>query len=183
MRRAIIEGAHSLRECVARMAEDSKASVAHLTAEVTAYRARLEEAERASNTDPLTRLDNRYAFEKHLEERIELKKPFCLIMIDLNGFKMVNDRLGHIAGDDLLKQFADGLKSQFGPDEIICRWGGDEFVLIVDGKLGDGQAKINRLRHCFREYKINGAHEDTKVPLSAAVGIAQWDGRESGLNC
>ena len=183
MRRSVFESARALKECVARMTEDSKASVEHLTAEVRAYRTRLEEAERVSQTDPLTNLANRWAFEKHLEARVAARNPFCLIMADLNGFKSVNDRLGHIAGDELLRKFAMKLKSLFTPAEMVCRWGGDEFVVVVTGHLSDAQVWIERVRKgTLCEYEITQGDQRVKIPLKAALGVAEWDGNETGLD-
>jgi diguanylate cyclase (GGDEF)-like protein len=182
MRRSIVESTRALKDCVARMAEDSKASVAHLTSEVNQYRARLEEAERVSETDLLTNLANRRALEKHLDARVAACQSFCLIMIDLNDFKLVNDHLGHLAGDDLLKQFAGELKSQFTPAEMVGRWGGDEFVVVVAGHLDDAQAGAGRVRKwSLGEYKIKQGDRCVKTLVKAAIGVAEWDGRETGL--
>lgn len=182
MRRSIVESTRALKSCVTRMAEDSKASVNILTAQVKDYRTRLEEAERESLTDPLTSLANRRAFEKRLEARVSARKPFCLIMIDLDDFKGVNDRFGHPAGDDLLKQFASELKSQFTPAETIARMGGDEFIVLMAGSIADSLARVEGVRKwALGEYKINTGDRSVKTVLKASVGTAAWDGRESGL--
>ncbi|HYA16963.1 MAG TPA: GGDEF domain-containing protein, partial [Bryobacteraceae bacterium] len=128
IRRSIIEGTRALKVCVEKMAEESRESLSKLTSQVAEYQTRLEESERALITDELTQLGNRRAFENQLEIRISGGHTFNLIMIDLNGFKAVNDRHGHLAGDDLLKQFAGELSLQFMPDDVLARWGGDEFA-------------------------------------------------------
>lgn len=180
--RSIMESTRALKSCVARMAEESKASVEQLTAQVKEYRVRLEEAERASRTDPLTSLANRRAFEKNLETRIAAGLPFCLIMLDLNDFKLVNDQYGHVAGDDLLKQFAAELKAQFSAAEAVCRMGGDEFVVVTPGKLGEASAKVERVRKwALGEYKIKHGEQRVKVPVTASIGVAAWDGKEAVL--
>ena len=182
MRCSIIESTSALKECVERMVEDSKASVDHLTAEVQEYRVRLKEAERASQIDPLTNLANRGALEKHMEERVAAREPFCLIMIDLNDFKGVNDRFGHIAGDDLLKQFAQELKWQFTSAELVCRWGGDEFVVLISGHRGEAHARVECVRKwSLGEYKITRGDGEVEIQLNAAIGVAEWDGNESAL--
>jgi len=183
MRRSVYESARALKACVSRMTEDNRASVEHLTAEVRAYRTRLEEAERASQTDPLTNLANRWAFEKHLEARVAAGEPFCLIMADLNGFKSINDHFGHIAGDDLLRQFANSLRAQFTPAEVVCRWGGDEFVVFVSGHLNEAQACVERVRKgLLGEYRITQGDRQVRILLNAAFGVAEWDGKETGLD-
>lgn len=182
VRRSIVESTRALKSCVTRMAEDSKASVHVLSAQVKEYQVRLAEAERLSNTDPLTNLANRRAFEKHLEACVAARKPFCLIMIDLNEFKEVNDRFGHLAGDDLLKQFASELKSQFTPAEMVARMGGDEFIVVMPGGVRDAGAGADRVRKwVLGNYKIGVGDRSVKIPLQASIGVAVWDGNESGL--
>jgi len=182
VRRSIIESTRALKTCVTKMAEESKASFQQLTAQVKEYRVRMEEAERISHTDPLTNLANRRAFEKHLETRIAAGQPFCLIMLDLNDFKAVNDRYGHNAGDDLLKQFAAELKSQFSVAEMVSRLGGDEFVIVTPGPLGGAAAKVERVRKwALGEYKINQGGQRVKTLVTASIGVAAWDGKEEGL--
>ena len=183
MRRSIVESTRALKDCVTRMAAESKASVKQLTAEMREYRARLEEAERVSETDALTNVSNRRAFERHLEGRIAERKPFCIAVLDLNGFKSVNDRFGHLAGDDLLKQFAAELKARFTETEMVARWGGDEFVIVMAGGLSHAQARIERMRKwSLGDYQIRHKERTVTVFVNAAIGIAEWDGREKGLD-
>src|SRR5665213_3125242 len=135
IRRSIMESATALRACVEQMARDSTTSVEQLSKEVEEYRVRLRESERLSAIDPLTGLGNRRAFEVQLQARIESRSTFSLLMLDLNGFKAINDEHGHLAGDDLLKQFAVELSAQFTAADLVGRWGGDEFVVLVSGDL------------------------------------------------
>jgi diguanylate cyclase (GGDEF)-like protein len=182
MRQSIVESTRALQSCVERMAEDSKASVRILTSQVAEYRMRLEVAERNSLTDTLTSLANRRAFEKHLEARIELGRPFCLMMIDLDRFKEINDHHGHLAGDDLLRQFASELKSQFTPEEMVARLGGDEFVAVTTAGPGDAADKVELVhKWVLGEYKIPSGERIVKIVLGASIGVAAWDGKESGL--
>ena len=179
VRRSIVETMQSLKSCVTRMAEESKASVDQLTAQVQEYRTRLEDSERVSHTDPLTAVANRRAFEKHLDAQIAARQPIFVIMIDLNDFKSVNDRYGHIAGDDLLKQFAARLKSQFHETEMVSRLGGDEFVVVTTGRLSDASAKVERVRkRALGEYKISQGDRNIQTVLRASIGVAAWDGSE-----
>jgi len=165
------------------MTEESKVLVTTLSAEVKEYRKRLDEAERTSNTDPLTDLTNRRGFERHLEGRIEGGKTFCLIMVDLDEFKEVNDRYGHLAGDDLLRQFAGELKAQFNMWDLVGRLGGDEFVAVTSGDLKECARKVENIReYALGDYKIARDGERVKVKLNASVGVAEWDGKEGPLD-
>jgi diguanylate cyclase len=182
LRASLVDCTRSLKSSVARMAEESKASVQQLTTQVKEYRVRLEEAQRESLTDPLTSLANRRAFEKHLEIRIADRKPFYVLMIDLDEFKGVNDSFGHVAGDDLLKQFAAELKSQFAPADMVARLGGDEFIVVMGGNAMDAGTRVDRIRKwALGEYKINTGDQQVKTALKASLGVAEWDGRETGV--
>jgi diguanylate cyclase (GGDEF)-like protein len=179
MRRLIIESARALKACVAQMTQESRVLINHLSDEVKEYRARFEEADRASNADPLTGLSNRRAFEKHLEDRISSQQPFSLISIDLDGFKGVNDNYGHPAGDDLLRQFAVELRAQFATGDLVARLGGDEFVVVTAGVHTEGQKKADRIRKwALGEYKIRHGNELVKVNIGASIGVGEWSNGE-----
>ncbi|MDP9055525.1 MAG: GGDEF domain-containing protein [Acidobacteriota bacterium] len=180
MRRSIVDSTREIKACVARMTEESRAQVTALSAEVKEYRVRLDKAELASNTDPLTSLANRRAFEQHLKERVAGAKPFCLIMIDLDAFKEVNDRYGHLAGDDLLRQFAAELKAQFHVWDLVARLGGDEFIAVMAGSAVEAARRVESVRKwALGDYKIMRDDAQVKVRLSASLGAAAWDVRES----
>lgn len=182
LRRSIIESANLLKSCVEKMAEDGKSSMSQLTAELAEYRTRLEESERAATLDPLTKLANRRAFDRELERKIAARDIFCLILIDLNGFKNVNDRYGHLAGDDLLRQFAGELALQFFPADTVCRWGGDEFAVIVAGDMKEASARVEGVRKwVLGEYKITNGSQPVRLTAAAAIGVVQWDQKETGL--
>lgn len=182
IRRSIMESANVLKTCVEKMTEESRSTLTSLSAEVSEYRTRMEAAEKSATLDPLTQLANRRAFEKRLESKISIRDPLSLIMIDLNGFKGVNDTHGHTAGDELLRQFATELKGQFAPEDTVCRWGGDEFAVLIAGDLRAANEKAERVRRwVLGDYKINTASGMVKVQAGASLGIVQWNTKESGL--
>jgi diguanylate cyclase (GGDEF)-like protein len=182
IRRSIIESAAALKSCVEKMAEESRQSVAQLTSQVKEYRDRLETTEKLCSTDSLTELSNRRAFESHLQSRIAARQPFALIMIDLNDFKQINDRHGHLAGDDLLRQFSNELRAQFTVADMVARWGGDEFAVLIAGDLDQARERTDRIRRwALGEYKIGICEgKEIRTTLTASIGAVEWNGSEDG---
>ena len=178
MRASLVRGASELRSKVEHMSRSARESVAQLQAEVVTYQARLEEVSEAASRDPLTGLFNRGRMDQYLGDRISSGQTFSVAMMDLNGFKQVNDRLGHAAGDDLLKQFAAELRGNARAGDTVGRWGGDEFLVILDCPAKDAQAHIGRVeKWVVGDYVIatpGGRSAREKVHLGAAIGLAEW---------
>lgn len=175
LRASLIGTAAELRTCVDAMSQSAKASVAQLQAEVVTYQTRLEEAERIGARDPLTGLWNRARVAADIERRIALGRPFSVAVIDLNGFKQINDQLGHTAGDDLLKQFSEEMRANARASDLVGRWGGDEFVVVLDCGYADAQGHVERIkRWVVGDYTIASASGPQRVQLGAAIGLAQW---------
>lgn len=80
--------------------------------------------------DSLTKINNRGAVEQHLEDAVNEEDPYYVAMIDIDDFKVINDRFGHTSGDDALRMFSEALKMSVPPSDIIGRYGGDEFVIM-----------------------------------------------------
>jgi diguanylate cyclase (GGDEF)-like protein len=126
-----------------------------------------------SQRDPLTGLYNRrYLFERvELElERVRRGKPLALLMIDLDRFKRVNDTQGHLRGDVLLKEIATALSATTRVTDVVGRYGGDEFlVLLPDTDAEQARAVADRVARSTREV---GERFDAALPVTASVGIA-----------
>ena len=137
-----------------------------------------------ANFDLLTGLANRHRFQDQLEHELlraaRTQQPMALMYVDLDGFKAVNDRLGHHAGDALLEQVAGRLREGVRETDTVARLGGDEFAIILpdlkDLAIIDriGYKLLDRLRQAFN---LDGktAH------ISASIGVALWprDGKAS----
>ncbi len=135
------------------------------------------EALQKAGTDELTGLANKRAFEEKVESRLLQNRMFSLIFMDLNGFKPINDKLGHDKGDEVLKEVAAKLKKVFRDYDFISRWGGDEFAVLFEGdaeKLYDSVK--DRILKALGEINVEG------MKVSAAVGYAVWpvDGKTQG---
>ena len=180
IRQSIGQHSTDLKSYVTQMVTDSTAAVSQLRAQIATYESRLEEMEHLAAHDSLTGLLNRRKVERHIETRIRAGQTFCVISLDLNGFKQLNDTYGHAAGDDLLKQFAAELKTVFRAHDVIGRVGGDEFIVLVDDDLGVAAARRERIQRWVNgRYRVNANPNAPKVTVTAAAGIAQWNPGES----
>ncbi len=181
IRAAVVRGAKDLKTCVDKMEQDSRESMAALQSEVATYQSKLEEAEKQVSRDPLTGLDNRLGIESQLQRRINAARPFCVVMLDLNGFKQVNDTYGHEAGDDLLKQFSAELRAAARATDTVGRWGGDEFVVLLDATLQAAKSHVDRLKKwVFGAYTLRVGPAAQKVQIAASIGVVEWLCGESG---
>jgi len=180
VRRSLVDRAAELKSCADKMALEGAAAISQLTAEVSAYRLKLEESERRETVDVLTSLLNRRGIEARIEERILSRDVFSVAILDVNGFKEINDRYGHLAGDDLLRQFAGELQNQFKPAGIVGRWGGDEFLVIVPSSLAEVETAMARVRRwAFGSYRLKVSGSPVQVSVTASAGLAEWNGKES----
>src|SRR5580658_4750846 len=133
-----------------------------------------------ASQDALTGLENRRSVDMHLELRSKSQAPFSVIYMDLNGFKKINDTYGHQAGDDLLKQVGDRLRLAFRSTDVVGRWGGDEFVALVEASPTDAQIYISRISESLSpEFVISSGEVEHRVRLGAAVGFATWQPGET----
>jgi diguanylate cyclase (GGDEF)-like protein len=129
-----------------------------------------------SRTDSLTGLTNRRSLMTGLAEAMARSRssdgPLCAVMIDLDHFKHFNDRFGHLEGDRALVQLAELMDARTRADDIVCRFGGEEFALVLPGtSLDDAVKVIDLLRPSVRALPL-------QCPLSISAGVAQWDGTE-----
>lgn len=137
----------------------------------------LEETQTLSQTDKLTRVSNRHYFEKEAKRVISFHQKnhtnFFFLLLDLNDFKAINDQYGHSAGDELLTLFAKRIGAHLKQGDIISRFGGDEFVVILQNVSSHNEAFqiIERLINaCNQPYDIEGK----KILCSANLGIAVY---------
>lgn len=177
VRSSLVQCATELKTCVDQMAQEGQKSVALLQAEVSTYETKLKEVEQVALQDLLTGLANRRKVEERIEWRIAQQQVFCVVILDLERFKQVNDTYGHPTGDNLLQQFAQELKSNSRSSDIVGRWGGDEFIIILDCELGAAKSQVERVRKwAFGVYTIQLAatSSQVKIKVSASAGLAQW---------
>lgn len=134
-----------------------------------------------SQQDALTGLWNRSYIENAVNARINKGESGALFMIDMDNFKAINDHYGHIEGDNTLKMFADTMRDFSSESDVLCRIGGDEFVMFVSGKTDKteiGNLAGNIISDLCR--KIEQKNFDTNSSVS--IGIAQIPGDGNSFN-
>jgi len=128
--------------------------------------------------DALTGLPNRALFQECLQASMQSMSVrygrFAVAMLDLDGFKAVNDHYGHLAGDALLQAVAERLRNNVRAGDMVARFGGDEFVLILDGVTDTAVLleRCNKLRDVLaKPYRLEGRDSDIFAQVSASIGI------------
>lgn len=180
IRASIEKSAAELKTSIGRMTAEGKAAMDQLRAEVTTFQAKLEEAEHIASCDSLTGLRSRLSVEGQLESRMSASLPFCVAIIDIDGFKQVNDEYGHMVGDELLMSFAGELKARCRTSDIVGRWGGDEFIILLDCVMIEARKQTERLKEWVcGNYTVHGNQGPMKLRVDASMGLAEYFKGES----
>ena len=143
-------------------------------------RKRFEELEHQATHDPLTNLPNRYYMNRIGQEWIETGEPFCILFLDLDNFKNINDTMGHQTGDELLVEVAKRIRESLVGDALLIRHGGDEFAVFCKF---DDTGKIEKLadtilQNIARPYHIDNA----EFLISGSIGISCYPEDGKTLN-
>lgn len=185
VRQSLGRSALQLKAYVEKLVEEGDRSVSKLRAELSVYQNRLDEAERVATRDPVTGIANRYRAERQLQFRVErcgqdADPRLSVAMFDLDNFKQINDAYGHPSGDQLLAQFAAELRGAFRSTDLVSRWGGDEFLVIVDCTAQEVRDRIEPVRKWVDgEYTIGAGGETRKVSVRASLGVASLRTKET----
>jgi len=138
---------------------------------------------RLASRDPLTGVGNRLAFDEALAREIvragRHDGRLALMMLDMDGFKEVNDRHGHLVGDELLKHFAQVVQVTARGSDMLFRFGGDEFALLMpETDMAGAMQLVRRLREQLAVQPL--IQRDEIIPLRSSIGVAQWLPGEEG---
>lgn len=147
----------------------------------------ISQLRRLARQDPLTNLGNRRHLMLRLDELVTGERTFsrrlCVAMLDLDRFKMVNDVLGHLTGDEVLRAVAAVMRSQLRQGDIAARYGGDEFCLILrDTDPHSARSALNRLHLAVVGIRRRRTGQGRLGEAGFRYGMAFWpdDGRTAG---
>lgn len=143
-----------------------------ITLDITDEKLRALAEEERSSRDDLTGLANRRAMREQVEALCTQDAGFCVAFLDLNGFKRLNDRHGHAAGDRCLQALGRTLRSLCREDEMAARIGGDEFVLVIPASPGNENDALLRVKLVVEAAVQIATRANPDAPVGAAVGIA-----------
>lgn len=159
-----------------------------------------KEIEKRSILDPLTQIYNRIKLDESLQIELDranrTKREFSLIMTDIDFFKKVNDNYGHQIGDEVLVKFASQIKSNIRKTDILGRFGGEEFIIILPDTNKDGALKLaQKLRKIIENYKFSENFQitasfgvssyqenDTETTITKRADDALYKAKENGRN-
>jgi diguanylate cyclase (GGDEF)-like protein len=126
-------------------------------------------------TDSLTKAYNYRFFKSVMNNRSTNKIPFTLIYMDLNNFKKINDIYGHVTGNRILQHFTEQVKKKINDNNILCRFGGDEFCIITDGNPKNDESIILFLKNQKNFYiTVKG----NRIDYSTSYGLSYYDGKK-----
>lgn len=138
-----------------------------------------QQLKQTAMVDALSGLLNRHAFNQRVEEEVErsrrYKSPLSLIIIDLDHFKRINDTYGHIAGDEVIRKISATLKESVRKVDILARWGGEEFIIMLPGiDLDQANLVADKLIAAAASIK----HFNKEV-VTISIGVSSWDPEDS----
>jgi len=148
-----------------------QARVAELEQEATLLRGQLQDEQRLSMIDALTKIPNRLAYEKRVAEALQgiapSTQPMCLAVLDVDHFKKVNDTYGHRAGDRVLQAVAEWLSNRVRDSDFVARYGGEEFVMLLSGIANDDALRLlDELREGVANIRFKSRGDSVSITLS-----------------
>ena len=157
-----------------RQSEQMRGRVTELENQTQVLGRALQKRQHQSLTDALTQVPNRLAWQEKLQVTLQQwdkdKRTRCIATIDIDHFKVINDRYGHAAGDQVLKTLAQHLSRRLRDVDFLARWGGEEFVVLLDGVVLNEAFKVmDKLRQTVEQHAFR--HHQHAVPVTISCGI------------
>jgi diguanylate cyclase len=186
LKREALSVASGLAEVFEARRKAQREQVAEFGARVAALGQALEEARRENALDPLTRLFNRKTFDEELSRVVDmdgiLGGDLCLVLVDVDHFKQINDKFGHPLGDEVLRQLTGALARTFRHrEDLVARYGGEEFAIILrDTQCKDATMLCDRLLSAVGALRIpTGNDGRPPIAITVSAGISEHVAGES----
>jgi diguanylate cyclase len=156
--------------------EQMRSRIAQLEAEANRLHDELKDEQRASTIDVLTKIPNRLAYEKRIDEELKrwqrFRQPTCIAVWDVDHFKRINDSYGHRAGDRVLLAVAECLSGRIRGTDFLARYGGEEFVMILPGtRLDDALRVIDEMRIAVSNIGFHFRGNPVSITISSGVTV------------
>ncbi|WP_455220144.1 diguanylate cyclase [Kaarinaea lacus] len=168
--RKVVSGLQQSRAEVNELNQSLQVKIEAATKKLRDANSRLEYL---AKSDHLTELANRRHFEKTLNQLLaqqdELSEPICIMLIDVDNFKDINDKYGHAAGDAVLVQIAPILKMNMRPNDLVARYGGDEFVIQMNCASEIGLTRAREIRTYLQNYTFEW--QGNKIQATVSIGL------------
>ena len=171
----------SIREAVEEKQRRDKEHLKGLAKKVDILNVELEKTKNESLVDGLTGAYNRLGFDRKIKNLVErntiTKAPFCLLLLDIDSFKEINDQYGHPIGDRVLLAFVQKCNEEIRKDDFVARMGGDEFSVILPGaSLRNATKKAKQLckNISSTRYALTGSDDSQELSFSVSIGIGAY---------
>jgi diguanylate cyclase (GGDEF)-like protein len=175
IRSSLMKNVADLKVSIDQLTRNHRQLVDQLRTEVSTYETKLRSAEPLAFKDELTGMANRRILDERIRLNIESGQEFSVVMLNLSQLQQVNQQHGRLAGDDLLKQFARELRLNTRSSDLVGRWGGGEFVIVLTGDAQAAKAYLDRMQDwVFGKYTVQSGNRPLEIHVDASMGTAQW---------
>jgi len=152
-----------------------RSQVKFMEKQVSQAQQQAEKMEKVSLLDPMTGIANRRAYQKYMPEEwnayVHSKEAFSILMIDIDNFKLINDKFGHWAGDKCLEELAKRLKQNLRGTDFLARYGGEEFIAVLPKTDRTGAVAVaEKLRGQIEQTRF--LYRGNRIPLTISIGVS-----------
>jgi len=180
----IVDNIANVTKQIATKNRNTQESLYRANSEIGKLRKEFRRAQELALIDPLTNINNRRAFQAHLEKQIKLisdELPLSMLMIDIDHFKNVNDELGHQMGDDVLISVAKSLQDTIRGQDTAFRFGGEEFSVLLPETTIDGGIQVaNNIRKKVSQLVLKKKSTNKQIGnITVSIGVAENNGKLS----